>query len=69
MTGMRGGELSSYGWKEAQVAASCKQDIEYSVSIKGGNRLAEEILNFHEKFCCKDWFVWFVGWLLSWFGR
>jgi len=39
MTGMRGGEPTSYGCEEAQLAASCKEDTEYSFSIKGGNGL------------------------------
>jgi len=34
MTGLRRGELSSYGWEEAQKAASCKQEIEYSCTIR-----------------------------------
>jgi hypothetical protein len=65
MTGMRGGELSSYGCEKAHVAACCKQGNEYSVSLKVEMHwLAEEILDFHEKFCFTAWDGWLLGCLV-----
>jgi len=69
MTGMGGREISSYGWEEAQVAASCKEDVEYSVSIKGGNGL---ISRGDFKFSRKT-LLYVLGrsvfWLVGWLGR